>query len=493
MENLLRVTEHQRRALERAGVADASGACCACCAPATGGPGTWTRRAGSGAASRSSSARSPTSGPASAAQALEAARAFGRFAASLADLPPPPLRTTIPGFHDLALRRAALEAAVREDAHGRARGLAREIDGARAVAQRIAAAQDEDALPRRAVHNDCKLNNLLFDAERDEALCVVDLDTVMEGALLHDFGELVRTATNARPEDEPDPDTVQPDLALHEALARGYLEGVGRADDPGGARVAARRRRAHGARELDPLPHRLPRGRPLLPHPAAVPQPRPPSLRSCGSPSGCSRRSTPRGVRSTRPPARCAAARRSARPARGLMEVRRGAGHGVLREEAPARDREGVAGAQAFGGSSASGRRSTAQRTPPGRRRAATRGARRSCASARDAPRPEGQHEEVTAGAELDLEIAAAGTGEEALDDVVLPETRDARAGRRVRDARRRRAARSSDAHLELGADELRARALRAARRRRRAVPEPLDRQAQPRRSARDGEQAAGW
>jgi hypothetical protein len=77
------------------------------------------------------------------------------------------------------------------------------------------------------VHNDCKLNNLLFDAERDEALCVVDLDTVMEGALLYDFGELVRTATNARPEDEPDPDTVAPDLALHETLARGYLEGAG--------------------------------------------------------------------------------------------------------------------------------------------------------------------------------------------------------------------------------------------------------------------------
>ena len=76
------------------------------------------------------------------------------------------------------------------------------------------------------VHNDCKLNNLLFDADQGEALCVIDLDTVMEGALSHDFGELVRTATNPRPEDEPDPDTVHVELGLHEALARGYLEGA---------------------------------------------------------------------------------------------------------------------------------------------------------------------------------------------------------------------------------------------------------------------------
>jgi Ser/Thr protein kinase RdoA (MazF antagonist) len=164
--------------------------------------------------------------PAHAGQALEAARAFGRFAAGLADLPPPRLRTTIPGFHDLAGRRAALEAAAAADPLGRAGALARELDAARAAGEAIAAHVDESALPRRVVHNDCKLNNLLFDAERDEALCVVDLDTVMEGALSHDFGELARTATNPRPEDEPDPDTVRVELDLHEALARGYLEGA---------------------------------------------------------------------------------------------------------------------------------------------------------------------------------------------------------------------------------------------------------------------------
>jgi aminoglycoside phosphotransferase (APT) family kinase protein len=227
MENLLRVTEHQRRALERAGVEDRERRVLRVLRARDGQP--WhVDEAGrfwrgfpfvEGTVSHER--------PAHAGQALAAARAFGRFAASLHDLPPPPLRTTIPGFHDLALRRGALARAVSADTRGRAHSLAREIDATLAVTERIASACDEEALLRRPVHNDCKLNNLLFDAESDEALCVVDLDTVMEGALLHDFGELVRTSTNARPEDEPDPDTVEPDLALHEVLARGFLEGVG--------------------------------------------------------------------------------------------------------------------------------------------------------------------------------------------------------------------------------------------------------------------------
>jgi len=226
MENLLRVTEHQRRGLLRAGVADPERRVLRVLRARDGRPwhvdeeGRFWR--GFPFLERTVSHERP----AHAGQALEAARAFGRFAASLADLPPPRLRTTIAGFHDLAARSAAFEAAAAQDPRGRARGLGREIEAAREVGERIAELADDAALPRRVVHNDCKLNNLLFDADRDEALCVVDLDTVMEGALSHDFGELVRTATNPRPEDEPDPETVRVDLALHEALARGYLEGA---------------------------------------------------------------------------------------------------------------------------------------------------------------------------------------------------------------------------------------------------------------------------
>jgi Ser/Thr protein kinase RdoA (MazF antagonist) len=239
MENLLRVTRHQRAALERAGAPDAERRSLRVLLARDGRPWHVDGEARFWRGFPFIEGTVSHERPAHGAQAREAARAFGRFAASLRDLPAPPLRVTIPGFHDLAARRAALDDAVAADPRQRAAGLGREIDAARALGERVAAALDEAAQPRRAVHNDCKLNNLLFDAARDEALCVVDLDTVMEGALLHDFGEIVRTATNPRPEDEPDPDTVRPDLALHEALAAGYLEGA---------------RELVGPAELDALP-----------------------------------------------------------------------------------------------------------------------------------------------------------------------------------------------------------------------------------------------
>jgi Ser/Thr protein kinase RdoA (MazF antagonist) len=164
-------------------------------------------------------------------QAFEAARAFGTFAAMLADLPPPPLHATIPHFHDLGRRVEAFEAAVRGDACGRAGAARVEVEALRRRVGELElelAALDVMALPRRVVHHDCKLNNLLFDREGREALCVIDLDTVMEGNLLSDFGELVRTATCRAPEDERDLARVNFDLALFEPLARGYVAGTGR-------------------------------------------------------------------------------------------------------------------------------------------------------------------------------------------------------------------------------------------------------------------------
>jgi hypothetical protein len=76
------------------------------------------------------------------------------------------------------------------------------------------------------MHHDCKQNNLLLDARTGEALCVIDLDTVMQGSLLSDFGELVRTAASRSPEDETRLETIRFDLELFEALARGYAAGA---------------------------------------------------------------------------------------------------------------------------------------------------------------------------------------------------------------------------------------------------------------------------
>jgi hypothetical protein len=92
--------------------------------------------------------------------------------------------------------------------------------------ERKLAAGGFDTLPRRTVHNDCKINNVMLDDASGEGLCVIDLDTVMEGTLLCDFGELVRTATSRSPEDEPDLASVRFDLGLFRAVAQGYLIGA---------------------------------------------------------------------------------------------------------------------------------------------------------------------------------------------------------------------------------------------------------------------------
>jgi hypothetical protein len=163
-------------------------------------------------------------------QAHAAARAFGNFLAQLDRLPGPPLAETLPHFHDAAHRFAAFERALADDPCDRAAGVAREVDAAHAARDAVAMARrsrDLDALPRRTVHNDCKINNLLLDIETGEGLCVVDLDTVMEGDVCCDFGELVRTGACLAPEDERDLSRIRVEPTLIEALSRGYSVGAG--------------------------------------------------------------------------------------------------------------------------------------------------------------------------------------------------------------------------------------------------------------------------
>ena len=164
------------------------------------------------------------------AQAEAAAKAFGEFQKLLVDLPGGPLHETIPQFHDTASRFRALLKAVEADVCNRAAGVKTQIDFAlarQADADRLLALQRAGEIPTVVTHNDTKLNNVLLDDATGEGICVIDLDTVMPGLALYDFGDMVRTATNSAPEDEPDVTKVHMRMPMFEALVRGYLASAG--------------------------------------------------------------------------------------------------------------------------------------------------------------------------------------------------------------------------------------------------------------------------
>lgn len=161
--------------------------------------------------------------------AYEAAKAFGRFQRHLSDLPGERLHDTIPYFHHTPRRLQGLEQAVREDRHGRGASAREAVDFvfARAgLASLVTDRLERGVLPERITHNDTKLNNVLMDERTERAVCVIDLDTVMNGSVLYDFGDMVRTCGRTSAEDERDLDKVQFNLDAFEALARGYLQGA---------------------------------------------------------------------------------------------------------------------------------------------------------------------------------------------------------------------------------------------------------------------------
>jgi Ser/Thr protein kinase RdoA (MazF antagonist) len=159
-------------------------------------------------------------------QAFHAAQAFGQFQKMLAGLPAPRLHDTIPDFHHTPKRFAAFEQTLAADVAGRAIHAKAEIEFALAH-QSIAAVLVDAALPERVTHNDTKFNNVMFDDATGEGICVVDLDTVMPGLALYDFGDMVRTATSPVDEDEQDLSKVNMQFPMFEALARGYLSAAG--------------------------------------------------------------------------------------------------------------------------------------------------------------------------------------------------------------------------------------------------------------------------
>jgi aminoglycoside phosphotransferase (APT) family kinase protein len=161
-----------------------------------------------------------------AAQAYEAARAFGEFQRMLADLPGPRLNETIPDFHDTPKRLAALKQAIESDAPGRAEGARREIDFVFAH-ESVTRELVEAGLPERVTHNDTKINNVLLDERSGKGICVIDLETVMPGLAPFDFGDMVRTMSCRAAEDERDLSLVRVEMEMFEALARGYLSVAG--------------------------------------------------------------------------------------------------------------------------------------------------------------------------------------------------------------------------------------------------------------------------
>jgi len=159
-------------------------------------------------------------------QAFQAAQAFGQFQKMLADLPSPRLHDTIPDFHHTPKRFAALEAAIKADAVGRVKLCMPEIEFALAHKSITGVLLDAN-LPERVTHNDTKFNNVMLDDTTGEGICVIDLDTVMPGLALYDFGDMVRTTTSPAKEDERDLSKVMMQFPMFEALVRGYLSTAG--------------------------------------------------------------------------------------------------------------------------------------------------------------------------------------------------------------------------------------------------------------------------
>ena len=156
-----------------------------------------------------------------------AGKAFGEFQNQLADFDIRLLVETIPGFHDTRRRYESLDEAIARDAVGRVRAVREEIDYLQSIRDLACTLTDlgrEGRLPLRVTHNDTKINNVLFDEKTNDALVVIDLDTVMPGLMGHDFGDAIRFAANFVAEDCPDYDRVGIDLEVYRAFAQGFIE-----------------------------------------------------------------------------------------------------------------------------------------------------------------------------------------------------------------------------------------------------------------------------
>lgn len=230
MSNVVRVTRHLRMKLEQQGATDITRRCLTI-VPTRKGDSYY--RDGNGDCWRTfvfvegvqtfECVQTPQ-------QAYEAGKAFGHFQSLLVDLPGERLVETIPDFHNTRKRFAALQRAVENDHINRAEGAKKEIEFAlkrEKIIDVILNALAKKKIPERITHNDTKFNNVMLDVESGEAMCVVDLDTVMPGCALYDFGDIVRTTTSPTLEDERDLGKVRMQMPMFKNLAEGYLSTAG--------------------------------------------------------------------------------------------------------------------------------------------------------------------------------------------------------------------------------------------------------------------------
>ncbi|MDD2598261.1 MAG: aminoglycoside phosphotransferase family protein [Kiritimatiellae bacterium] len=230
MENILRVTEHQWTKIADPDDLDASRRCLTVLMSNEGLPyvrdedGNWWRGYLFIEKARTWDQIDDNS------FAYEAARAFAVFQNQLADLPLPRLHETIPDFHHTPKRIETLDRAIAEDAHGRAAEVQAEIEFVnqrREECGRLIRRFEAGEIPERITHNDTKINNVMLDDASGKGVCVIDLDTVMPGLALYDFGDMVRSAAAASAEDEQDLSLAGTRIDVFEALARGYLSEAG--------------------------------------------------------------------------------------------------------------------------------------------------------------------------------------------------------------------------------------------------------------------------
>ena len=158
----------------------------------------------------------------------EAGKAFGHFQSMLADFPGK-LGETIPNFHNMEFRLQQLREAIEADAVGRVKEVTTYLDELERRAEYMCQAERlfrEGKLPKRICHCDTKVNNMMFDDQTGEVLCVIDLDTVMPSFIFSDYGDFLRTAANTAEEDEPDLSKINFNREICNAFTQGYLEGA---------------------------------------------------------------------------------------------------------------------------------------------------------------------------------------------------------------------------------------------------------------------------
>ena len=159
-------------------------------------------------------------------QAYEASKAFGKFTKQLINVDISKIKETIPNYHNLVNRLQTFDNSVKTDTAGRVELVSKEIiavDKNRSLQENINVLLGSGAVPLRIVHSDTKINNVMLDDKTGKGLAVIDLDTVMPGTVLFDFGDMVRSFTSPVEEDEADIQKVKMQINIFKAILKGYL------------------------------------------------------------------------------------------------------------------------------------------------------------------------------------------------------------------------------------------------------------------------------